>query len=116
MIPTGVIPSVPARSPLRLRVTQGAEAGRAFDLHQGDQTIGRRWTSKIRLEDPSVSHRHAMLRVRGQNVTIEDLHSTNGTRVNDVAIEQETPLAPGDQIDLGGVQLVVELPEPASPA
>jgi pSer/pThr/pTyr-binding forkhead associated (FHA) protein len=46
---------------------------------------------------------------------IEDLHSTNGTRVNNVAIEQETPVEPGDQIDLGGVILVVELPEPANP-
>ena len=109
------IPSVPAQSPLRLLVTQGAEAGRTFDLPQGDLIIGRQWISEIRLEDPEVSHRHAMLRVRDQNATIEDLNSTNGTRVNDVAIEQETPLAPGDQIDLGGVHLLVELPEPASP-
>ncbi len=77
--------------------------------------MGRRWTSKIRLEDSSVSHRHAILRVRDQNVTIEDLHSTNGTRVNDVDIEQETPLAPGDRIDVGNVQLVAELPEPDRP-
>jgi hypothetical protein len=112
VVETNAMASVPARSHLRLRVTQGAEAGRAFDLHQGDLTIGRRWTSKIRLEDPAVSHRHAILRVRDQNVTIEDLHSTNGTRVNDVAIEQETPLAPGDQIDVGGVLLLVERAEP----
>ena len=40
---------------------------------------------------PQVSHNHAVLRVRGDHVTIEDLRSTNGTRVNGVAHRSPDP-------------------------
>jgi len=62
-----------------------------------------------------VSISHAILRVSGENVTIEDLHSTNGTKVNDVAVEREIPVAPGDEINVGGVKLVVEQHQATSP-
>ena len=92
----------------RILVTSGSPAGRAFNLHPGELIIGREAGSEIRLDDPAVSHNHAVLRVDGDHVTIEDLRSTNGTRVNGVIIERQTPLAPGDQIDVGGVQLLLE--------
>jgi hypothetical protein len=105
---TEIIPPVQARPAFRVLVTNGADAGRTFDLHSGDMVIGRAEGSQIRLEDSRISHNHAILRVRDEEVTIEDLHSTNGTRVNGVVVEHETPVAPGDQIDLGGVQLRLE--------
>jgi pSer/pThr/pTyr-binding forkhead associated (FHA) protein len=91
-----------------LLATRGAPAGRTFGLHPGELIIGRGKGSEILIEDPSVSNHHAVLRVAGDQLTIEDLGSTNGTRVNGVVLERETPLAPGDQIDLGGVQLLLE--------
>jgi Inner membrane component of T3SS, cytoplasmic domain len=101
-------PFVPAVPLPRILATSGALAGRAFDLHPGELIIGRGAGSEIRLDDPAVSHNHAVLRVDGYRVTIEDLRSTNGTRVNGAIIERQTPLAPGDQIDVGGVQLRLE--------
>ena len=79
-----------------------------FDLTQGEQTIGRRAGSDIRLEDSVVSLRHAIMRLSGEDMTIEDLHSTNGTTVNDVTVEHEVPVVPGDQINVGGVKLAVQ--------
>ena len=96
-------------------MTSGADAGRAFDLHPGELSIGREEGSEILLQDPVVSHNHAVLRVHGERVTIEDLHSTNGTKVNGMAIGRQTPLAPGDQLDLGGVILVIEQSRTAGP-
>ena len=104
------MPSVPIALVLRLLVTTGPDAGRAFDLGPGELIIGRGEGSQILLEDRLVSQTHALLRVRGQAVTIEDQHSTNGTRVNGVVIEHPTLLAPGDRIDVGGVQLEVASP------
>ena len=92
-------PSVPKAPTLRILVISGADAGRAFDLHPGELIIGREEGSEILLDDPTVSHNHAVLRVHGEQVTIEDLRSTNGTKVNGVAIERQTSIAPGDQLE-----------------
>jgi pSer/pThr/pTyr-binding forkhead associated (FHA) protein len=105
---TQIIPSVPAAPLLRILLTSGANAGEAFHLHQGELIIGREEGSEIQLDDLRVSHNHAVLRVHGDKVTIEDLRSTNGTKVNGTPIERQTPLAPGDEIDVGGVQLMLE--------
>ena len=109
-----MVASGPIGSLLRMRVANGTDARRVFDLHPGELIIGREEGSEIQLEDRRVSHNHAIVRVRGEKVTIADLRSTNGTKVNDATIKQETPLAPGDQIDVGGVILVVERHEAAS--
>ncbi|HLN65950.1 MAG TPA: FHA domain-containing protein [Streptosporangiaceae bacterium] len=100
--------AVPTTPPLRVRVTNSVDEGRSFVLDPGELTIGREEGSAIQLQDGGVSHNHALLRVHGEDVTIEDLRSTNGTKVNGVAIDRQTNLAPGDLIDVGGVQLVVE--------
>jgi Inner membrane component of T3SS, cytoplasmic domain/Family of unknown function (DUF6519) len=99
---------VPAGPPLRMVVTNGPDEGRAFDLRPGGTRIGRDEGSDIQLEDPRISHEHAIVWLRGDEVTIADLGSTNGTRVNDVPVERETPITPGDRIELGGVRLELE--------
>jgi hypothetical protein len=105
---TQAMPATAVSSPLRLRVTDGADAGRTFYLHPGEQTIGREAGSAIRIEDSTVSHNHALLRVSSEDATVEDLRSTNGTKVNGVAIDRQTPIAAGDRIDVGDVQLALE--------
>jgi two-component system response regulator AtoC len=61
------------------------EEVRAFDLPPaGEVTIGRDATSTIRIEDPSVSRRHAVLRV-GASLEVEDLGGPNGTFVRQAA-------------------------------
>jgi len=113
--PIEIVPAVPATPPLRVRVTNSVDEGRSFVLDPGELTIGREEGSAIRLRGSGVSHDHALLRVHGEDVTIEDLRSTNGTKVNGVAIDRQTELAPGDLIEVGGVQLVVEHNQVAGP-
>jgi hypothetical protein len=107
-VPIKIMSDVPATAPLRLRVTNSVDEGRSFALDPGELIIGREKGSAIRLRGRGVSNNHALLRVHGENVTIEDLRSTNGTKVNGVAIDRQTALAPGDLIDVGGVRLEVE--------
>lgn len=63
-----------------------------------------------RLNDPTVSARHARIVLRPDSCTIADLGSLNRTRVNDVLCNQEaTKLSDGDQIALGDCVLRLAL-------
>ena len=59
------------------------------------------------LDHQSVSRRHARLTRRDGRLCVEDLNSTNGTRVNGRRLEPFAPrvLAPGDAVALGEVAL-----------
>ncbi len=61
-------------------------------------------------KEGGVSRRHARLAVQGGRVLIEDLNSTNGTRVNGKKLRpnQPHPIEYGDQITLGWVELSFE--------
>lgn len=62
------------------------------------------------LSDATVSKRHAALFTDDTgSVVVDDLDSTNGTSVNGVPITHPTPLHPGDNLEVGGVLLRLEL-------
>ena len=63
--------------------------------------LGRSPQCHIVFHDVTVSKEHARLIVDGARALVEDLHSTNGTLVNDRAIEGPTVLKPGDRIAVG---------------
>ncbi len=66
-------------------------------------TLGRHPESDIVLTDPSVSTRHAIIKHREKGRFIQDLDSSNGTRVNGAEIE-EALLNDGDRLSFGDVQ------------
>jgi len=84
----------------------------AVEMHplpdQGTIVIGRSTECDVRVEHPSISRRHAQL-VLGTETTVEDLGSSNGTRVGG------RPLRPGHAevvpaasvIELGSVMLAL---------
>jgi pSer/pThr/pTyr-binding forkhead associated (FHA) protein len=62
--------------------------------------VGRAEPSDIVLRIPTVSTRHALLRVDGGGrVSVTDLNSTNGTAVNGVELDATSPSA---EVPLGG--------------
>jgi hypothetical protein len=69
--------------------------------------VGRLPECGVVLGDPNVSRRHAEFRRVGDNVVVSDLGSTNGTRVNGMAV-REQQLATGDEITVGSTVLVFE--------
>lgn len=70
--------------------------------------MGRLPECDVVLADPNVSRRHAEVRRLGDEVVVTDLGSTNGTRVNGVAVREQR-LEPGDEISLGSTTLRFEM-------
>jgi hypothetical protein len=65
------------------------------------------------LYDAGISRRHARIFEKGGGYCVEDLGSSNGTKVNGAQIEGARALASGDTITLGPVIFAFALPEPA---
>jgi DNA-binding winged helix-turn-helix (wHTH) protein len=81
--------------------------GRA-GLGDGEYVLGRDPDLELFFDAPGVSRRHAVIRVTGDEATVEDLGSKNGTFVGDRRLEGSTPLADGDVIRLGSVALTIK--------
>jgi hypothetical protein len=69
--------------------------------------VGRHPSCDVILGDTSVSRRHARLTFRDEGWVLQDLDSTNGTRVNGVLVGRSR-LHPGDQLALGAQLLQVD--------
>ncbi|MEO7255406.1 MAG: FHA domain-containing protein [Casimicrobium sp.] len=85
-----------------------------FPLKAEQNLIGRTSRCDVRIKHPGISAEHALIRVLPGSATLEDLGSTNGTRVNGKKIELHT-LRHGDQIGVGRERLMyfAELDEAA---
>jgi len=75
----------------------------------GTLQIGRGPACSVRIEEPGISRTHALLHV-GPTLAIEDLGSSNGTRLRGEALTAHsvTAIQPGDTFELGGVLLTVQ--------
>lgn len=97
-----------SRSPLVVEVN-----GVRHPLSEPGLLIGRGTEADLRINDPGVSRKHAMIHVAGSGadmrVTIEDLGSTNGIVVNGTKCRQAT-LADGSRLEIGSTRMLVHSP------
>lgn len=84
-------------------------SGRRLLLPPGGAEVGRSRDCDIVLEDSSISRRHAELRPAESGWTIEDLDSTNGVRVNGIAVHGLQRLHTGDRIEMGSTEMLFEI-------
>ena len=82
--------------------------GTRFELTNDKNIIGRQTTCDIVIADHNVSRVHAEIRIVHETWQIDDRGSTNGTRVNGTVIVEPTPLASGDVIAFGAVNIRFE--------
>jgi transcriptional regulator with GAF, ATPase, and Fis domain len=108
-----VVPKRPrAASPARLSLRVVADG--ILETHplpdEGIVIIGRGPESDLRIDDPSISRRHAAVKVAAGAVTVTDLGSANGTRLVERALEPNQPveLLPGEVVDLGSVMVILQ--------
>ena len=67
--------------------------------------VGRDPASDLHLDDPTISARHARLSFHHGQWWLEDLHSRNGTLLNQEAVTEPVVITDGDQLRCGQVEL-----------
>lgn len=77
-----------------------------FRLSGGEFVVGRTKRAQIVIAETTVSRRHARLTCQRDSLIVEDLDSSNGTFVNEVAVER-SPLQIGDHVRFGSVACVI---------
>ncbi len=102
---------------IRLEVTRGQLAGASFESSQDGVRIGRASDSDLALPDEHISSDHARIVHRGDQYSLVDLRSTNGTAIvrrgERVALDEknarEVTLETGDAVEFGSGDRVVAL-------
>ena len=94
--------SAPTTAMGRLVIQNGGFAGMGYDLGSTETLIGRNPNTHITLLDEGISREHSLILFDDEErkYTIEDLQSTNGTKVNGKRVRSAT-LAHGDEIQVG---------------
>ena len=96
-------------------LTEGL-TGLPHELSVNSTTVGRAEGNLFQITEPSVSGRHCEILLRGNEVVVRDLNSTNGTFIQGERIT-EAILKPGQVLRLGRVELRLQFSTPiASPA
>ena len=88
-----------------LIVRRGRNAGSRYVLDDELTTAGRHPESDIFLDDVTVSRRHAEIVRNGEDYTVRDAGSLNGTYLNRNRVD-EAPLRDGDELQIGSFKLV----------
>jgi pSer/pThr/pTyr-binding forkhead associated (FHA) protein len=96
--------------PLTLLVEPPVGQAEGLSFADPEITIGRDPTCEVFLDDEIISSHHARLSYHHSQWWLEDLHSTNGTRLNDEMVSTATVVIAGDVIACGGFTLTITAP------
>ncbi len=97
----------PVRPGYRLAMKDDGGEIQVFPIERGWTRIGRSPTADLRIDDPSVSRRHALVVAEpGKALRVLDDRSLNGVFINGEAVEWG-PLRDGDQLTVGRFSLYV---------
>lgn len=110
---SGAAEDVGERPPDRLRLPKAAywllRGRRRVSLELGESIIGRDPGATAFIDHPSVSRRHARIVVSARGAVLEDFGSKNGTFLNEKPVERPTPVADGDKLRVGSVDLNIRV-------
>jgi len=107
---TEAVPDVPSPAPDRVGdalVLTLATPAATFAVAKAPATIGRGQENTIRLDDLSVSRRHARIAYRQGGYWLSDLGSMGGTWVDGARLNAPRRLVAGELIDIGLCRLTV---------
>lgn len=88
----------------KLIITMNGESGREISLAEGRLAIGRAMHNNVVVDHPGVSAEHAAIVIARNEALLQDLGSTNGTRVNGQPVMRHF-LQDGDVIELADCEM-----------
>jgi pSer/pThr/pTyr-binding forkhead associated (FHA) protein len=89
----------------------GGDQPTMYRFTSPEVTIGRDPTCECRLDAPAISARHARLSFHHAQWWLEDLHSRNGTFLNDEPVRSQVVVTSGDSLRCGSLVFVIEISE-----
>jgi pilus assembly protein CpaF len=93
---------------IKLTLTEKGGEPKVLTFDKDEITIGRVSGNDIVLAKGNVSKRHSRLALRGGQIEVSDLRSTNGTYVNGRKIAGPTMLSPSDRVYVGDFLIGIE--------
>ncbi len=81
-----------------LKILQGTEPGREFELEGEQWVVGRSPECDVVLDIAAVSRRHAILLEEQGRYFVQDLGSRNGTYINGQRVADRAPIRNGDKV------------------
>src|ERR1700756_809964 len=82
--------------------------GQTYELKVDKTTIGRLDDNTFPIPQSSVSSHHCEILLKGTEVVVRDLNSTNGTFINNQQVTGEAVLKVGEVLRLGQVEIRLE--------
>lgn len=95
----------------RLVLLSEGFTGRTYELKVEKTTVGRVADNAFEIPEASISSHHAEIILKGSDVLVRDLGSTNGSFINGEKIT-EGVLKPGQILRLGVIEMRLETGEP----
>ena len=96
-------------TPRLLEPGKEGERVREVGIYADEFLVGRGADCNLRLQDSATSRHHCLIRVRGDEATLVDLGSSNGTYLNGVRVLSQSALHTGDEIRIGEFRYIVDL-------
>ncbi len=90
--------------PFSLRIEDGKFAGRRYVFDQAEVVLGRTPENDVVVPDEGASRKHAKISQEGEAFRVEDMGSSNGTRVNGQPLTRPLTLRDGDLVQIGDVK------------
>lgn len=90
----------------KLTLLLGRRTMQAYDFKQPSIVVGRDEGADVLIDNPSVSRRHAEIRLGDNGWEVEDLGSSNGTFLRGQRIEGAQSIGLGDEIGFGKFSIV----------
>jgi pSer/pThr/pTyr-binding forkhead associated (FHA) protein len=92
----------------KLVVLSEGLTGRSYELKVERTTVGRLEDNAFQIPESSVSSHHCEIVLRGTDVVVKDLGSTNGTFVNGQQVKTEAVVKAGQILRLGQIEMRLE--------
>src|SRR3954466_11508214 len=99
----------------KLVLLSAGMTGRTHELKVDKTTIGRVEDNTFQIAEPSVSSHHCEVLLKGSEVVVKDLGSTNGSFINGEKVT-ESVLKPGQLLRLGQIEMRLETDSMAAPS
>jgi len=90
----------------KLTLLLGRRTMQVYDFKQPSIVIGREPDVDVVIDNPSVSRRHAEIRLGEDGWIVEDLGSSNGTFIRNTKIQAPESIGLGDEIGFGKFTIV----------